>query len=206
MVQYYGTTAGLILLDEKVTSKIKDACLDEIFFHLTPVLTVVEPDSMTVGACDRSANRTGESWQAVLSHFPNLRYVISDEAKGIGKGVRLTNATLLHQKDLYHLMREISKTTRRLEAREYTLLKAEEKAWQDWIKGCIYTKTMEKTLATVNRQLELMEQYYQSLELLDFAFSPLTKDCKVNTREHGRMNPRMKSFLPIAICGKRSEP
>ena len=121
-----------------------------------------------------------------MSNFPNLRYVISDDAKGIGKGVRLTDATLLHQKDLYHLMNEISKTTRRLEAREDTLLKVEEKAWQDWIEGRIYTKTCKISLATVNEQLELMEQYYLALELLDFAFSSVTKDYKVNTEENGR--------------------
>jgi hypothetical protein len=30
-----------------------------------------------------------------------------------------------------------------------------------------------------------MEPYYQALELLDFAFSPMTSDHQVNTREHG---------------------
>jgi hypothetical protein len=206
MVQYYGTIAGLILLSEKVTSKFSYACLDEIFFHHTPILTVVEPDSMVVGACDRSEDRTGESWHTVLSYFPNLCYVISDEAKGIGKGVRLTNETLLHQKDLYHLMREISKTTRSLESRLEKLLKAEEKAWQDWIEGRIYTKTMEKTLATVNEQLELMEQYYQSLELLDFAFSPVTKDYKSNTKKQGQrilseVIQRLKALKTLKING-----
>ncbi len=44
---------------------------------------------------------------------------------------------------------------------------------------------MEKTLATVERQLELMEQYYQALELLDFAFCSVTSDYAVNTRKHG---------------------
>jgi len=116
MVQHYGTIAGLILLDEEVASKFSNACVDEIFFHQTPILTVVDPDSMAVGACERSEDRTGESWHSVLSHFPNLRYVISDEAKGIGNGVYLTNETMLHQKDLYHLLSEISRTTRRLEA------------------------------------------------------------------------------------------
>jgi hypothetical protein len=204
MVQYYGTVAGLILLDEKVTSKFLDACLDEIFFHLTPILTVVEPDSMAVGACERSENRTGESWRAVLSYFPNLHYVISDDAKGIGKGVRLTDETLLHQIDLYHLMSEISKTTRRLESCLEKLLKAEEKAWQDWIRGCIYTKTLEKTLVKVNGQLELMEQYYQALEFLDFAFSSVTSDYKVNTKEHGHqilsdVIQRLKSLIDLKI-------
>jgi hypothetical protein len=188
MMQHYGTIAGLILLDEKVTSRFSSAGVDEIFFHQTPILTVVDPDSMAVGACERSQDRTGESWNSVLSHFPNLRYVISDEAKGIGNGVYLTagtHETILHQKDLYHLVSEISGTTRRLEGRLGKLLKAEEKAWQDWAKGRIYIKTMEKTLATVDRQLELMEQYYQAMELLDFAFCSVSSDYEVNTREHG---------------------
>jgi hypothetical protein len=189
LVQYYGTISGLILLDVEVTSKFLSACIDEIFFHQTPILTVVDPDSMAVGACERSQDRTGESWHAVLSHFPNLDYIISDQAKGIAKGIHLTagtSGTIQHQRDLYHLLIEVSRTTRRLETRLEKLLKAEEKAWQDWIQGRIYVKTVEKTQVTVVRQLELMEQYYQALELLDFAFSPMTSDHQVNAREHGR--------------------
>jgi len=209
MVQHYGSIAGLILLDEEVTSEFSSACVDEIFFHQTPILTVVDPDSMAVGACERSEDRTGESWYAVLSHFPNLDYIISDQAKGIGKGIYLTLTAgtpgiIQHQSDLYHLLTEISRTTRRLETRLEKLLKAEEKAWQDWIEGRIYVKTMEKTQATVVRQFELMEQYYQALELLDFAFSPMTSDHQVNAREHGRqilsdVIQRLKSLTELGI-------
>jgi hypothetical protein len=189
MVQDYGVIAGLILLDEEVTSKFLSACVDEIFFHQTPILTVVELDSMAVGACERSQDRTGESWHAVLSHFPNLDYIISDQAKGIAKGIHLTAGipgTIQHQRDLYHFLIEVSRTTRRLETCLEKLLKAEEQTWQDWIQGRIYVKTVEKIETTVIRQLELMEQYYQALELLDFAFSPMTSDHQVNAREHGR--------------------
>jgi hypothetical protein len=204
IVQDYGVIAGLILLDVEVTSKFSSGCVDEIFFHRIPILTVVDPDSMAVGACERSEDRTGESWHAVLSHFPNLDYIISDQAKGIGKGIYLTDETIQHQSDLYHLLTEISRTTRRLETRLGKLLEAEEKAWQDWAKGRIYIKTMEKTQATVVRQLELMEQYYQALELLDFAFSPMTSDHQVNAREHGRqilsdVIQRLKSLPELGI-------
>jgi hypothetical protein len=188
MVQDYGVIAGLILLDEEVTSKFSSGCIDEIFFHGIPILTVVDPDSMSVGACERSQDRTGKSWQAVLSHFPNLDYIISDQAKGIAKGIYLragTPGTIQHQRDLYHFLIEVSRTTRRLETRLEKLLKAEEQAWQDWIQGHVYVKTVEKIQATVVRQLELMEQYYQAMELLDFAFSPMTSDHQVNAREHG---------------------
>ena len=189
MVQDYGVIAGLILLDEEVTSKFSSACLDEIFFHRIPILAVVEPDSMAVGACERSQDRTGESWHAVLSHFPNLDYIISDQAKGIARGIHLTAGTpgtIQHQMDLYHLLIEVSRTTRRLETCLEKLLKAEEQNWQDWIQGHAYVKTVEKIEATVVRQLEFMEEYYQAQELLDFAFSPMTSDHQVNAREHGR--------------------
>jgi|ETNmetMinimDraft_26_1059896.scaffolds.fasta_scaffold18956_2 hypothetical protein len=207
MVQDYGVIAGLILLDEEVTWKFLSACIDEIFFHQTPILTVVDPHSMAVGACERSQDRTGESWHAVLSHFPNLDYIISDQAKGIAKGIYLTagtSGTIQHQRDLYHLLTEVSRTTRRLETRIEKLLKAEEKAWQDWERRRIYIKTMEKTLVKVVRQLEFMEQYYQALELLDFAFSPMTSDHQVNTREHGRqvlsdVIQRLKSLPELGI-------
>jgi hypothetical protein len=185
MVQDYGVIAGLILLDGEVTSKFSSGCIDEIFFHRIPILTVVDPDSMAVGACERSQDRTGESWHDVLSHFPNLDYIISDQAKGIARGIYLTSGTTKHQSDLYHFLIEVSRTTRRLETGLEKLLKAEEQVWQDWIQGHVYVKTVEKTEATVIRQLELMEPYYQALELLDFAFSPMTSDHQVNTREHG---------------------
>ena len=188
MVQDYGIIAGLILLHEEVTSKFLSACVDEIFFHGTPILAVVDPASMAVGACERSQDRTGESWHAVLSHFPNLNYIISDQAKGIARGIHLTGGapgTIQHQRDLYHFLIEVSRTTRRLETCLGKLLKAEEQVWQDWIQGHVYVKTVEKIEATVVRQLEFMEQYYQALELLDFAFSPMTSDHEVNTRERG---------------------
>jgi len=136
MVQDYGVIAGLIMLDAEVTSKFLSACIDEIFFHGIPILTVVDPDSMAVGACERSKDRTGESWHAVLSHFPNLDYIISDQAKGIAKGIHLTAGTpgvIQHQRDLYHFLIEVSRTTRRLETCIEKLLKAEEQAWQDWL-------------------------------------------------------------------------
>jgi len=207
MVQNYGVIAGLILLDDEVTWKFLSACIDEIFFHGTPILAVVDPDSMAVGACERSQDRTGESWHAVLSHFPNLDYIISDQARGIARGIHLTrgvSGTIQHQSDLYHFLIEVSRTTRRLETCLEKLLKAEEQVWQDWIQGRVYVKSVEKIEATVMRQLEFMEQYYQALELLDFAFSPMTSDHQVNAREHGRqilsdVMQRLKSLPELGV-------
>ena len=50
LVNHTGTIAGLILTDERVTSAFQAAACDEIFFHQQPILTVVEPETMAIGA------------------------------------------------------------------------------------------------------------------------------------------------------------
>jgi len=116
LVNETGTIAGLILNDDVVTSVFQAAVCDEIFFHQQPILTVVEPYTMAIGAIEKMGNRTAESWQAVLSHFPKLRYVVSDLGRGLIKGVQLCG-NLLHQGDLFHFLREVGRITQRLERR-----------------------------------------------------------------------------------------
>jgi hypothetical protein len=174
-VCYAGTVAGLILSAEKVVNAFQSAACDEIFFHQQPILTVVEPDAMAIGAVEKSDDRKADSWQALLSHFPKLRYVISDFARGLIKGVQLSG-NLLHQGDIYHFLRDVGRTTQRLERRFERVLKQEAEAWDNWCNGRIYTPTLQKVLAKVNTFLEQMEQYYQAIERLSDAFWPITDD------------------------------
>lgn len=51
-------------------------------------MVAVEPTSLVVLACDKTDDRSGAAWQAVLQPFSNLECVISDAAKGIAKGVQ----------------------------------------------------------------------------------------------------------------------
>ena len=46
----------------------------------------VEPTSLAMLECDKTGNRSGAAWQAVLSPFTNVEFVISDAAKGIAAG------------------------------------------------------------------------------------------------------------------------
>jgi len=63
LVNHAGTIAGLILDSEKVKNSFQAAACDEIFFHQQPILTVVEPETMAVGAIKKSDDRKGESWK-----------------------------------------------------------------------------------------------------------------------------------------------
>jgi len=185
LVNHAGTVAGLILNDDLVTDAFQGAACDEIFFHQQPILTVVEPDTMAIGAIEKMGNRTAESWQAVLSHFPKLRYVVSDLARGLIKGVQLSGH-LLHQGDLFHFFRDVGRTTQRLERHLQRLLKEETDAWDKWCDGLIYTKTLEKVLARSNTFLAQMEQYYQAIERLSDAFWPMTEDGDLLTERQAR--------------------
>lgn len=185
LVNHTGTVAGLILSDERVTEAFQAGACDEIFFHQKPVLTVVEPDSMAVGAIEKAPDRTGLSWLGVLSGFPKLRYVISDLASGLIKGIKL-RGNLLHQGDLFHFLREVGWTTQRLERLFEQTLKQEEKAWDDWCEGRIYTPTLERILAKVDTFLEKMEQYYQAIEKLSEAFYPITDDGRLLTKSKAK--------------------
>jgi hypothetical protein len=48
---------------------------------------VVEPTSLALLACQRSADRSGATWAAVFKPFIDLRLALSDAAKGIAAGV-----------------------------------------------------------------------------------------------------------------------
>ena len=159
------------------------AACDEIFFHQQPILTVVEPETMAIGAIEKMGNRTANSWQAVLSHFPKLRYVISDLARGLIKGVQLSGH-LLHQGDLFHFFRDVGRTTQRLE--RHRLLKEETDAWDKWCAGRIYTPTLENVLAKVLAFLMQMEQYYQAIEQLSLAFWPMMDNGRLLTEKQAK--------------------
>ena len=101
---------------------------------------------MAIGAIAKMGNRTAESWQAVLSHFPKLRYIVSDLVRGLIKGVQLSG-NLLHQGDLFHFFRDVGRTTQQLERHLQRILKEEANAWDKWYSRRIYTPTLEKIYA-----------------------------------------------------------
>jgi len=120
-----GRRAGLILTDPQVTGRFDEGCVDELFSGRRPVLTLVEPSSLAIGAVELSDHRDGENWQVVLERFDHLRYVSSDLGKGLKAGVGLCVQIQQHQPDIWHrLVRPLSQITRRLEAHL-------DKVWQE---------------------------------------------------------------------------
>jgi hypothetical protein len=60
------------ILDAASRPLTKALAIDEIFFHGRPVLVGVEPRSFATLLCQRSADRTGDTWTNALRPFAGL--------------------------------------------------------------------------------------------------------------------------------------
>jgi hypothetical protein len=180
-VTQFGTTAGLILTDLRVTDRFDEASCDELFVGRHPILTVVEPASLAIGAVEWSDHRDAQDWQVVLERFRHLRYVSSDLGTGLQGGIGLCPQILRHHPDFWHLVvRPLSGITRSLEAGLERTWDQERQALacRDLPKGSgkLYAPTLERIRKDVEGQFDRMEHYYQGLERLFEAFEPLVDE------------------------------
>jgi hypothetical protein len=129
-VQEAAAQAGrlLVVLDLACQARVRVLCLDEIFLHRAPVLMAIEPHSMAWMAGQRSPDRSGESWCAVITNWPCLEHVIADGGQGLERGVKLANAARCAQGeaaetvsrpamtmglDVFHTQRELERVLQR---------------------------------------------------------------------------------------------
>jgi hypothetical protein len=181
IVTRFGTTAGKILTDPRVTDRFEEACCDELFAGRRPILGVVEPASLAIGALERSEDRSGASWQVVLEAFAHLRYVCSDLGRGLCGGIGLSAQILRHNPDFWHLVvRPLSRITRHLEAQLERVWEEERKAValhaRPKGKGKLYRPKLVRIQQETQAYFEQMECYYQGLEALLEAFDPVVDE------------------------------
>jgi len=181
LVATRGATAGKILLDRRVTDRFEEACCDELFAGRQPLLSVVEPSSLAIGALERSEDRGGESWQVVLEAFRHLRYVCSDLGTGLQAGIALSAHILRHNADFWHLVvRPLSRLTRHLEAHLERVWDAERKAGAlhrlPKGQGTLYAPTWARIQEETGLHFDRMERYYQGVEALLKAFDPIADE------------------------------
>jgi hypothetical protein len=103
---------ALRVLDGHARTLAKVLCLDEIFFHGKPVLVAVEPHSMAVLLCDKTADRTGQTWRQALQPFHGLEHAVADAGTGLQAGLRAVqrdrgaDEPLTVGLDVFHLEKE----------------------------------------------------------------------------------------------------
>jgi len=63
---------------------------------------VIDPRTLLATIPQASENRNGETWQSVLEQYPNLEFVVSDQANGLRKGVNDCGREIAHQYGVFH--------------------------------------------------------------------------------------------------------
>ena len=123
-----GAAALSIMRKAELCESVKEAAIDELFRHRQPILCVIDPRTLLATVPEAAENRKGETWQAVLKQYPNLEFVVSDQASGLRKGVNSCGQEIAHQYDVFHIKREIRRWLRSQEARCYEQMEKTEQA------------------------------------------------------------------------------
>ncbi|OYV84483.1 MAG: hypothetical protein B7Z73_15345, partial [Planctomycetia bacterium 21-64-5] len=79
----------LRVLDRACQELVVCLCIDEIFLSRKPVLVGVEPQSMAWVIGHKAERRDGLTWQAALSPWWRVEYVVADAGSGLRKGLAL---------------------------------------------------------------------------------------------------------------------
>ena len=127
-LQKAGQAALAILQGPRIRKSLREAAIDELFRHRQPILCVIDPQSLLATVPKAAENRKGDTWQTVLDQYPNLEFVVSDQASGLRKGVNDCLQPLAHQYDVFHFKREIGRWMRSQEARCYEAMEQVEQA------------------------------------------------------------------------------
>ena len=124
--------AGRVLpaLDALARPRAETMALDEIFFRRQPCLVGVEPASMALLLCQRSADRTAATWKQALTPFTGLNYVCTDAGTGLQKALAAEDAERRQQDrpplerglDHFHTAQEAQRVLGRLWKRVEGLL------------------------------------------------------------------------------------
>jgi len=115
--------AALAIVDEAARSRVTHLAADEIYCGRLPILSAVEPDSLTWLLARRlSGPVTGADWAQEWVRLPALHYLVSDAGSALRKGVALEQArrqragipALRHGLDVFHVLHAGQRAVRRL--------------------------------------------------------------------------------------------
>lgn len=156
-LQRAGEAALAIMRKAELRDSVTEAAIDELFRHRQPILCVIDPRTLLATVPQASENRKGETWQTLLEQYPNLEFVVSDQASGLRKGVNSCEQQIAHQYDVFHIKREIRRWLRSQEARCYEQMEKTEQARQ----------LMEDPRLGAGAQAQAFVEYKQKSAALD---------------------------------------
>lgn len=103
---------------------------DEIFSKTTPILVTVDPCSSAILRIELANSRKAAVWknhfECLYDNFMTAIYLVSDEAKGISKGLASVMIEVVRQSDTYHaIAHQLGSWVNRLEKAAYKAISEE---------------------------------------------------------------------------------
>jgi len=196
--QAFGQKAGELLevLDEYARPRVRDAAADEIYVS-TPVLMVVEQESLCWTCGRLSEEVSGEVWRQEFARLPNLEQLARDGGSALANGVALVNEKraqqgqelLTDQGDHFHAFWKGGIGLRKAEQRAvkaFTEAESADKALAECARQCskqtgpatrarMAWKKAEKAMDEWQRTDRFWQQAKEAL-------LPITPDGELNTR------------------------
>ena len=113
------------LNQESDLSGVQVALFDEIFQNQNPLLVFASANSAIINM-QASQDRSGDSWEEFLKTLKELgldpKTIVTDGGKGMLKGIKEVFKTSTMIRDLFHVLKKLSKATRVMENYCYRLL------------------------------------------------------------------------------------
>jgi hypothetical protein len=156
-LQRAGEAALAIMRKAALRESVTEAAIDELFRHRQPILCVIDPLTLLATVPEAAENRKGETWQSLLKQYPNLEFVVSDQASGLRKGGNSCGREIAHQYDIFHIKREINRWLRSQEARCYEYMEKTEQA----------RRLMDDPRLGAGAQIQAYVEYKQKAAALD---------------------------------------
>ena len=138
-VSYGKIQEPLVLSEQSAThynesvdlSRLQAGALDEMYSQGSPVLAGIDLAHGYLFSLTLKATCSADDWEAVLaagkSQGLDLKVVVKDAAKGIAKGVERIFPEAEQRDDCFHVLYEMNKVRRKLEASAYAAIAEEER-------------------------------------------------------------------------------
>jgi hypothetical protein len=200
--------ALLPVLDEAARSLVTQGAADEIFCGPTPIVMLVEPESLCWLAGRRVAHRDGATWAAEFRRWSALTYVVSDAGSGLAKGLKLVNqerqqarqATRAHGLDVFHTQREGGRALRRLQGQALAAIDAAAERQAGVERDRRQGQSVKGRTGALGRAWRRAEAAVTVVAAAELAWAEIVGDALALFRRDGRLNDRASAAAVVQRC------
>ena len=175
------------------------------FFGPSPVVMVVEPQSLCWIAAKKVTARDGPTWADQFAQLANLRAVVRDDGTGLGKGLKIDNARrrgagepeVEQTLDVFHTLRQGSRALRKTWSTATRALDQAEAAQKRLDRRARQGRSCQGHGTKTSRLWRVAERLWDQATIAEAAWDQAKAAFEFFTPE-GRLNDRTRAEAVVA--------